>query len=142
MAMQKARRSARELALNVLYQIDAAGLSSEEALHTALDQSKLDDNSRRFVERLVQGALENLAKIDEELRELSPDWPPDRQPIVDRNILRMAVNEINNSDDVPEVVSVNEAVELAKKFSTAESGRFINGVLAAYLRRLSKTDGG
>lgn len=130
------------MALNVLYQIDAAGLSSEEALQAALDQSKLDDNARRFAECLVQGALDNLTEIDGKLRELSPDWPPERQPVVDRNILRIAVNEIDNVDDIPMVVSVNEAVELAKKFSTAESGRFINGVLAAYLRRLSNTDGG
>ncbi|MDO8684827.1 MAG: transcription antitermination factor NusB [Armatimonadota bacterium] len=136
--MQKERRSARELALNILYQIDAAGLPMEEALQVALNQSSLEGEARVFAESLVRGTLGKVGEIDERLRGLSPDWPLKRQAAVDRNILRLAAFEIDNVDSVPDVVSINEAVEMAKKFSTAESGKFINGVLAAYLR-LPKT---
>jgi transcription antitermination protein NusB len=136
--MQKAKRSARELALNILYQIDTAGLPMEEALETAIEQSRLDDDARQFTEMLVRGTLEKMGDIDDRLRGLSPDWPLERQAAVDRCILRLAAFEIENVDNIPDVVSINEAVELAKKFSTAESGKFINGVLAAYLRLLAE----
>jgi len=132
--MQKSKRSARELALNVLYQIDVAGLPLEEALLTALEHSSLDDGAKQFTETLVRGTRENIAGIDDRLRRLSPDWRPERQALVDRNILRLAAYEIDCVDSVPDVVAINEAVELAKKFSSADSGKFVNGVLAAYLR--------
>lgn len=140
--MQKAKRSARELALNILYQVDGAGLPVEEALHVALDQSTLEDDAKDMAGMLVRGTREKMQEIDEKLRGLSPDWPLERQATVDRNILRLAAFEIDNVKSVPNVVAINEAVELAKKFSTAESGKFINGVLAAYLRRFVNENGG
>ena len=140
--MQKAKRSARELALNILYQVDGAGVPVDEALRAALDQSTLEDDAKDFAGMLVRGTRERLEEIDEKLRGLSPDWPLERQATVDRNILRLAAFEIDNVKSVPNVVAINEAVELAKKFSTAESGKFINGVLAAYLRRFAKENGG
>jgi N utilization substance protein B len=133
--LQKAKRSARELALNILYQVDGAGVPVDDALRAALEQSALDDEAKEFAEQLVRGTLAQVEEIDEQLRMLSPDWPMERQATVDRNILRIAAFEINNMASVPNVVAINEAVELAKKFSTSESGKFINGVLAAYLRR-------
>jgi transcription antitermination factor NusB len=140
--LQKAKRSARELALNILYQVDGAGLPVEEALHVALDQSTLEDDAKDMAGMLVRGTREKMQEIDEKLRGLSPDWPLERQATVDRNILRLAAFEIDNVKSVPNVVAINEAVELAKKFSTAESGKFINGVLAAYLRRFVNENGG
>ncbi|MDO8585803.1 MAG: transcription antitermination factor NusB [Armatimonadota bacterium] len=140
--MQKTKRSARELALNILYQIDGAGLPPDEALRVALEQSVLDQAVKEHAQLLVRGTIERVKEIDRRLARLSPDWPLERQAAVDRNILRLAVYEIDNMDSVPNVVAINEAIELAKKFSTAESGRFINGVLGAYLRQFVEVDGG
>lgn len=139
--MQKAKRSARELALNILYQVDGAGVPMEEALRAALNQSTLEIDAKQFVEMLVSGTREKMEEIDIRLRDLSPDWPLERQATVDRNILRLAAFEIDNVKSVPRIVAINEAVELAKKFSTAESGKFINGVLAAYLRKFAENGG-
>ena len=140
--MQKSKRSARELALNVLYQVDAARLPVEEALATALEQSALSESAKDFTQELVRGTLESIREIDAKLAALSPDWPIDRQTAVDRNSLRLAAFEIDHVESTPDAVAINEAVEMAKKFSTGESGKFINGVLAAYLRGRATTDGG
>ena len=131
----KSRRAAREIALNVLYQVDIAKTPLEEALATALEHAGLVEVAFEFTEELVRGTLGNLEVIDERLKELSIGWDPQRQPAVDRNILRMAMYEILFLDYMPPSVSINEAVELAKKYSTEESGRFINGVLGALVRQ-------
>jgi len=146
--MKKARRAARELALNVLYQCDACGVPFEEALETAMefvDLADLDakgaersDEARSYARSLVTGIRENLSELDGVIAPLAQGWPVDRQPAVDRNILRLAVYEIRHVESVPPIVAVDEAVELAKKFSTAESGKFVNGVLAGYLREHKK----
>jgi transcription antitermination factor NusB len=133
--MTKTRRSARELALNVLFQTDVAKIPFEEALETALDNVSLPDEAQNFARELAEGAFKHHEEADAEISELSAEWPLDRQPAVDRNILRLAVYEIRYIDSIPPVVSVNEAIELAKKYSTADSGKFINGVLAACLRK-------
>ncbi|MCL6519680.1 MAG: transcription antitermination factor NusB [Armatimonadetes bacterium] len=130
----KSRRAARELALNVLYQVDIARILPQEALDTALKNAKLEESSAKFAEELVKGTLEHLKEIDERLKRLSVGWELQRQPAVDRNILRMAIFEILYLDQIPPSVSINEAVELAKKYSTEDSGRFVNGVLGALLR--------
>ena len=133
----KSRRAARELAINVLYQIDVAHLPPQEALETAIENIELDGASSDFSRALVDGVIVHLAKIDEVLKRLSVGWELQRQPAVDRNILRMAIFEILFLDYIPASVSINEAVDLAKKYSTAESGRFVNGVLGALVRELN-----
>lgn len=130
--------------MNVLYQWDSAGIPFEEALRTALEFVDLDDldakgpgkadEVRNYASKLAAGTKEHLAELDKCIADLAEGWPLDRQPAVDRNILRISIYEIKYEDSVPPVVAVDEAVELAKKFSTAESGRFVNGVLAGYLR--------
>ena len=144
--MKKNRRAARELALNVLYQTDACYIPLEEALETAMeyaDLSELGDEgaeeARLYARGLVTGIRDHLDELDDQIERLAQGWPLDRQPAVDRNILRIALYEIKFADSVPPVVSIDEAVELAKKYSTAESGKFVNGVLAGYLRAQSKT---
>jgi N utilization substance protein B len=132
----KSRRAARELALNVLYQVDVARLPASEALNTALENINLDESAAEFSTTLVNGTFEHLKEIDEKLCSLSVGWELQRQPAVDRNILRMAIFEMLFLDYIPASVSINEAVELAKRFSTDESGRFINGVLGALARQL------
>jgi len=135
----KSRRAAREIALNVLYQVDIAKIPPDEALQTALENAGLEEIAFEFVQELVQGVLANLSAIDGRLKELSIGWDPQRQPAVDRNILRMAIFEILYLDYIPPSASINEAVELAKKYSTDESGRFINGVLGTLVRQSTDT---
>ncbi len=142
--MKKARRAARELALNVLYQWDAAGVPFEEALETAVEFSDLGglrtrdpdlaDEAIKYARVLATGVKNKIYELDSHIDRLAEGWPVERQPAVDRNILRIALYEIIYVDSVPPVVAVDEAVELAKKYSTAESGKFVNGVLAGFLR--------
>lgn len=131
----KSRRAARELALNVLYQIDVAKTLPQEALETALENTGLEEAAAEFATTLVNGVLGHRKDIDEKLAGLSVGWELQRQPAVDRNILRVAMYEILYLDHVPASVSINEAVELAKRFSTEESSRFINGVLGTLVRQ-------
>ena len=142
--MKKSRRAAREIALNILYQCDSSGIPFDEALETALEYTDLTeleaknpgkaDEARSHARAIAVGVREHLDEIDARISELAEGWPLDRQPAVDRNILRIAIYEIDNMESVPPIVAVDEAVELAKKYSTAESGKFVNGVLAGYLR--------
>lgn len=136
--MQKTRRAARELALNILYQTDVAGMPVEEAIDAARENAGLQGEAEIYALKVIYGVLDNIKHVDEIIRALAPDWPPERQPSVDRNVLRIAIYEMAYEHEVPDVVSVNEAVELAKRFSTPDSGKFVNGVLAGYLK--SKTE--
>lgn len=145
--LRKTRRAARELALNVIYQCDL-GIPFDEALPTALENANLGDlitakyntadEARAYAARLAEGIREHRDQLDAVITEFSRDWPIDRQPNVDRNILRIALYEMLYEPDVPDIVSIDEAVELARTFSTDESGGFINGVLAAFLKSRSK----
>lgn len=84
---------------------------------------------RVFAEGLIKGVLENREKLDEEIKKHAKNWDIHRMAVVDRNILRLAIYEMRFRDDIPPVVSINEAVEIAKLFSTDDSGRFVNGIL-------------
>ncbi len=142
--MKTTRRAARELALNVLYQVDAAAIPFDEALETALELADVSglaadgperaEQARKYAALLSRGVREHREELDVYIEQLAEGWALDRQPAVDRNILRLALFEIKYIDSVPPIVAVDEAVELAKKYSTAESGKFVNGVLAGYLR--------
>lgn len=142
--MKRSRRAAREIALNILYQCDSSHIPFDEALETALEYTDLSEmeskspgkaeEARSHARALAVGVRDHLEEIDARISDLAVGWPLDRQPAVDRNILRIAIYEINYMDSVPSIVAVDEAVELAKKYSTAESGKFVNGVLAGYLR--------
>ena len=142
--MKKLRRAARELALNIIYQADSCGVPFEDALETALEFADLSDiaakdpdkaeEARDYARLIAIGVRNRLDELDDIIARFAKDWPIERQPAVDRNILRIAIYEIVHIESVPPVVAVDEAVELAKKYSTAESGKFINGVLASFLR--------
>ena len=142
--MKRTRRAAREIALNILYQWDSAKMPFEEALDTALEFADLSelkasermDDAREYARSLALGVKESVQELDSHIVRLAEGWPPERQPAVDRNILRIAIYEITHVDSVPPIVAVDEAVELAKKYSTAESGKFVNGVLAGYLKQV------
>jgi transcription antitermination protein NusB len=124
------RRLARELAVQFLYQFDMAGGSLDDAFPLFWEtQSEVDDTGRRFAEELVRGVNEQRAGIDEKIVKYTENWDLPRIAAVDRNILRLAMYEMLYRDDIPPVVSINEAVDIAKKFSTRESGAFVNGIL-------------
>jgi transcription antitermination protein NusB len=85
--------------------------------------------SRLFADPLIRGTLEQRAKLDEEIQRHAKNWDIKRMAVVDRNILRLAIYEMLFREDIPPVVSINEAVDIAKKFSTDDSGKFVNGIL-------------
>jgi len=122
------------LALNIVYQVDVAQIPIEEAIQTAREHVSVEPEVFEFAELLAKGTYDNREEIDANIQRLSIDWPLDRQPAVDRNILRLAIFEIDHIKNTPYIVVVNEAVEIAKKYSTSDSGKFVNGVLAGYLR--------
>jgi N utilization substance protein B len=84
---------------------------------------------RAFAEPLIRGTLDHRARVDELIRKFARNWTLERMAVVDRNVLRLAIFEMLYRDDIPPVVSINEAVEVAKKFSTDDSGKFVNGIL-------------
>ena len=134
-AGKNTRRDARELALRMLYQLDIGHQPLNEVMDAALAQSHLDEKNRAFAQDLVEGALGHKDMIDSKVTALATDWAMDRQAAVDRNILRLAAYELLYCPESPVAAVVNEAVELAKKYSTAESGGFVNGVLGALARQ-------
>lgn len=85
--------------------------------------------TRLFADKLIRGVLESLPELDRKIKEYAQNWDLRRMAAVDRNILRMAIYEMLHRDDIPPVVSINEAVDIAKKFSTQDSGKFVNGIL-------------
>jgi len=123
------RRFARELALQTLFSIEVGKHDAGEALDDALGRTDIGEQ-RGFVKDLVLGSIEHATSLDGLIAPLLVDWTLDRLPTVDRLVLRMGAFEILYRPETPRPVVLNEAVELAKKFSTEDSGRFVNGVLS------------
>ena len=124
------RRKARALALQLLYQLDVQGEGSPAPhLDEFWTRHPVDVEVRDFAEALVRGTKLHEAKIDELISHYALHWELERMAVVDRNILRQGIFEILWACDVPPKVAINEALEVAKKFSTQESSRFINGIL-------------
>lgn len=121
------RHRQRKFVLDILYQADLLERKIKDVLTEELEHKK--EFRTDFVMSLVEGVAEKKEYIDDLIQESSRNWSLDRMPIVDRNILRMAIYEILFMEDIPLKVSINEAVELAKTYGTDESGRFVNGVL-------------
>jgi transcription antitermination protein NusB len=130
-----ARRTGRERALQALYQLEMGSLEPEAALEVAWASAPEEGNAkaqadgRVFALELVQGVGEHQEEIDRLIEEHSHNWRLDRMAKVDRSVLRVAVYELKFRDDIPRKVTLNEAVELGKRFGTEESSAFINGVL-------------
>jgi len=124
------RTRARELALQMLYQVDARGPESIEDLDSFLLREEPEDAEvREFARALVVGTIEVMPSLDEILGAAAENWQIRRMATVDRNILRMAVFEMLHRPDIPAKVSINEAIDMGKRFSTQQSGSFINGIL-------------
>ncbi|MDW6053240.1 transcription antitermination factor NusB [Bacillus paralicheniformis] len=120
------RRTAREKALQSLFQIDVSDTEPNEAMQHALDGQESD----AFFEQLVYGVLENKEKIDEMIKRHLVNWKLDRLANIDRAILRLSAYEMIFLEDIPVNVSMNEAIELAKQFGDDKSAKFVNGVLS------------
>jgi len=123
------RRLAREYALQILYGIDVCQLEAGEAQQSFWQNHRCGRKVLEFATILVEGALKNLNQIDGLIRKYAKNWDIERMASIDRNILRQATFEILYLLDIPVNVIINEAVELAKKYSTGESGKFVNGIL-------------
>lgn len=129
------RRTSREFALQGLFQIDVVDANVEESIQHVMEQEGAEVDPL-FVRDLVQGTVKNREQIDEILTRFTTGWDLTRMANVDRNVLRMAVYELLFVLETPSSVVVNEAVDLAKAFSTPESGKFVNGVLGKILPEL------
>jgi N utilization substance protein B len=127
------RRFARELALQTLYGTEVGHRSAEDVLGETT--ARLDGSEgRAFVKDLVLGTLEHADESDALIAPLLEGWTIERLPTIDRIVLRMSFFELKHRTETPAPVVINEAVELAKKFSTEDSGRFVNGVLSRAVR--------
>ncbi len=128
------RREARRQAFNLLYEIEVGDWRTEEVVARFLERHRPDDQEVGFVVEMVRGVMAHLQEIDALLTAHSPQWPIERMPCTDRCILRMATYEALYRPDIPPAVSINEAVVLAKRYGTEDSGRFVNGVLGGILK--------
>ncbi|MGH2707046.1 MAG: transcription antitermination factor NusB [Actinomycetota bacterium] len=118
------RRGARRIALEVLYEHEVSG----RAVGDILERCSMEP-SFEFAGTLVRGVEERRADLDQVLSRYAHEWPVSRMPAIDRNLLRLGALEILYLPDIPPAVTINEAVELAKRYSTQNSSRFVNGVL-------------
>jgi len=129
--MVGARRRARAIALQALYEVDSVGHDVEGTLNHLLANVELPEENAAFVCEIVNGVIQNREEIDQNIKNFAPAWPVEQIPVIDRNILRLAIFEILLDNKVPVKVAINEAVELAKTFGSDNSARFVNGVLGS-----------
>ena len=123
------RTKAREIAVQFLYQLDMRGQEVMDALDSFVRSETSDGEAVEFALRLIRGSRRMVDDADEILRGVTRNWDLRRMAIIDRNILRMAIYELLHCPDIPPKVTINEAIELGKKYSTGNSGAFINGIL-------------
>jgi N utilization substance protein B len=137
-----ARRTARERALQALYQLEMADGQPGEALQSAWSAAgseQPDPEAQQFALSLVEGVRDHLDEIDAMIQTHSHNWRIDRMTRIDRNVLRLGIFELKYLIDIPGKVSINEAVELGKRFGTEDSSAFINGLLDRIASSLQKT---
>lgn len=132
------RRRGREAALQMLYQVDLSGVSPEQAIHSYWAYLGANREGEEFATALVRGWAAHRERIDAIIRDVSQHWRLERMARVDRNILRLATYELLELEDVPRRVTLNEAVELAKRFGSEGSAGFVNGVLDRIASDLDK----
>jgi N utilization substance protein B len=130
------RREARERVLTILYEADLKGCAATELLE-ALPIDRED-----FVDDVIRGVEANQGEVDGLIRRFSRGWSLERMPVIDRSLLRMASYELAHRPDVPTGAVISEAVELAKQYSTDDSGRFVNGMLSSIAAEVRPDPGG
>jgi N utilization substance protein B len=131
------RRRSREYALQVLFQLDLAASPLEGVLQSFWADREADEELRLFTERLVHGVIDDREAIDRRIAQTSEHWRLERMAVVDRNVLRLAVHELQ-AGETPAAVVIDEAIEVAKRFGNEGSGGFINGLLDRIRVRLEK----
>jgi len=129
------RHRAREFVLKSLYAFELGDQTELQIIETVIADSGLDEKTRTFAQRLFSLVVKNLAEIDVYIQQLAENWALERIAVVDKNVMRMAVCEVEHMPDIPVKVAVNEAIELAKKYSTMESASFVNGILDKVMQR-------
>lgn len=134
-----ARRRAREAALQILYSMDLAGCSVEHAERDHWAHLASSQEGKDFAHELVRGYADRAEEVDAVIRKVSEHWRLERMPRVDRNILRLGVYELLHREDLPRRVTLNEAVELAKRYGGEGSAGFVNGVLDRIATDLNKS---
>jgi transcription antitermination protein NusB len=131
------RRKAREYALQMLFQWDITHDSTDQIAATFFENQKEESQVvRDFAQSLLAGTVEHVERIDELIRRHAEHWRLDRMATVDRNLLRLAIEEFLYQADTPKTVVINEAIEIARRYSTQESPLFINGVLDSVKKEL------
>ena len=123
------RTRARELALKALYMADLRPDLKADDLNAFIKTRTEEDEVRSFAMRLIEDVVKTKADLDAVIQSIAVNWEIKRMPAIDRNVLRIAACEILYMEDIPRKVSINEAIDIAKKYSTAESGSFVNGIL-------------
>jgi transcription antitermination protein NusB len=136
------RRTARELLLKVLFQIEVGKLPPEEVLQTTFEQVSPAEEDREFVGRVAPAVIAEEERLDGIIAGLAEGWRLDRLAKVDKNVLRAALWELLHEPGASAGTVINDAVEIAKKYSTEDSGRFVNGILGSFLRRREELDPG
>ncbi len=129
------RSKAREISLKVLYQQEISKCSLDYALEDNLSQIDFPQEAADFVKYLVEGVNNKRDELDKFIAKYALNWDISRMAVVDKNILRLAVYELVYTDDIPPKVSINEAVELAKKYGDVDSTKFVNGILDSVYRK-------
>lgn len=135
------RHLARTIALQTLYQWDFNNCQSDqidEIIRRNLKEFAPQFNDNGFIENLVKGVVKNQADIDALIVKFAPEWPLEQITMVDRNVLRIGIQEMKYDTDIPEKVAINEAIELAKTFGGESSGKFVNGVLGTIYKEILK----
>ena len=130
-----ARRKARELALQMLFQHDMSGNVPDMIIQTFEELQKSKPNTQEFATKIFRGTVDNIARIDEMITAQAENWRLSRMAVVDRNIIRMCVYEFLHENDTPKLVIIDEGIEIAKKYGTQKSSQFINGILDGILKR-------
>ena len=130
-----ARRKARELALQMLFQHDMSGNVPDMIIQTFEELQKSKPNTQEFATKIFRGTVDNIARIDEMITAQADNWRLSRMAVVDRNIIRMCVYEFLHENDTPKLVIIDEGIEIAKKYGTQKSSQFINGILDGILKR-------
>jgi len=129
------RHRAREFVLKALYAYEQGEDTAENLIESIIKSGKLKENDLAFASNLFKKAIENIAPIDAYITGLATNWKIERLAIVDKNILRIAICEVLYLPDIPMKVAINEAIELAKKFSTNQSASFVNGILDKVMQK-------
>lgn len=131
------RRRAREMALQALFQLDFNAVEKDVALKNVFaEREDQSEKTQGYAEALVQGTFAKLPEIDDAINKISNEWKLDRMAGVDRNIVRLAIYELQHSEEnLPPSIVINEAVELAKAYGSEDSGRFVNGILGSIIKQ-------